>query len=176
MISDAVFTEEMHRHLKAQNFAKKDRIKAINLYLSQDIDRDNALDIEQDKASLFNKQAFIPSEFKEQCDFVEWFKKTYPGIVIMSIRNGGSRSPRERTEQMLEGLHTGAADLFIPAWLCWVEMKRVKGGVQSEKQLEFEAYIESIGQTYLLCEGFEVAKKKIVNFVNASILPSTDKL
>ena len=173
LISDDVFTEEMHKHLKAQNVCKKDRAKTINIYLSQDIDRDTVLDTEQDKASLFNKQSFIPSEFSEQCQFVAWFKKTYPGIVIMSIRNGGSRTPKERTEQMLEGLHPGAADLFIPAWLCWVEMKRVKGGVQSDKQKEFDSYVKSIGQTYFLCEGFEVAKKKIVNFVNASILTST---
>ena len=173
MISDAVFTEEMHRHLKAQNIPKKDRDRRIKEYLKDNIDRDMFLDNEQCNAALAKKKTPIPSEFNEQCQFVAWFKKTYPGVVIMSIRNGGYRTPKERTEHLLEGLHPGAADLFIPAWLCWIEMKRVKGGVQSDNQKEFEAYIESIGQTYLLCEGFEIAKKKIVNFVNASILPVT---
>ena len=165
MISDEVFTEEMHRHLKAQNICKKDRVHIINCCLIADIDRDTVLDNDQYKAALVNKKAPIPSEFSEQCDFVEWFKKEYPGIVIMSIRNGGTRTLKERTEQLREGLHPGAADLFIPAWLCWVEMKRVKGGDQSEKQKIFESYVESLGQTYLLCEGFEQAKEKIACFL-----------
>jgi hypothetical protein len=164
-ISDAVFTEEMHKHLKAQNIAKKDRKFAINAYLEQPCNRDAILDQEQYKAAISKKKEPIPTEFKEQCDFIAWFKKTYTGVVIMSIRNGGYRSPRERTEQLLEGLHPGAADLFIPEWLCWVEMKRVKGGVQSDKQKEFEWYVQSIGQTYLMCEGFEVAKTKILRFI-----------
>jgi hypothetical protein len=163
-ISDAVFSEEMHKHLKAQNMCKKDRTRIINEYLAVNINRDSVLDQEQYKAATHKKKDPIPTEFKEQCDFVAWFKNTYPGVVIMSIRNGGHRTPRERTEQLLEGLHPGAADLFIPEWLCWVEMKRLKGGVQSDKQKEFESYINRIGQTYLLCEGFEMAKTKIIRF------------
>ena len=172
-ISDAIFTEEMNRHLKAQNIPKKDRDKRIKEYLNEDINRDMALDLAQSQSAIANKKPLIPSEFSEQCQFVAWFKEKHPGVVIMSIRNGGSRTPKERTDQMLEGLHPGAADLFIPEWLCWVEMKRAKGGVQSDKQKEFEVYVQGIGQTYLMCEGFEIAKKKIVNFVNTSILHRT---
>jgi hypothetical protein len=165
-ISDEIFTEEMHRHLKAQNICKKERETIIKLHIKNELlNRDIVLDAEQYKAGLANKKEPIPTEFKEQCDFVAWFKITYPGVVIMSIRNGGHRTPRERTEQLLEGLHPGAADLFIPEWLLWIEMKRVKGGVQSEEQKAFERYVNGIWQTYLLCEGFEAAKNKILRFV-----------
>lgn len=165
-ISDDTFTEEMHRHLKAQKMCKRERERRIKTYLTQTmIDRDMILDVEQMQAAIAQKKDPVPTEFKEQCDFVEWFKKTYPGVVIMSIRNGGYRTPKERTDQIREGLRPGSADLFIPAWLCWVEMKRVKGGVQSDVQKEFERYVQSIGHTYLLCNGFEVAKEKILRFV-----------
>ena len=66
---------------------------------------------------------------------------TYPGIVIMSIRNGGSRSPAERVEQIMEGLHPGATDIYIPEWHCWIEFKKIKGGVLSEKQEIFRDYV-----------------------------------
>ena len=107
-----------------------------------------------------------PTEFKEQCDFVAWFRNEYPGIVLMSIRNGGSRSPKESRDQMLEGLYPGAADLFIPAWLCWIEVKRVRGSVWSEQQQAFKAYVESIGQTYLLAYGFEDGRSKLISFLD----------
>ncbi len=165
-ISDEIFTEEMHRHLKAQNICKKERETIIKLHIKNELlNRDIVLDAEQYKAGLANKKEPIPTEFSEQCAFVSWFKKTYPGVVIMSIRNGGYRTRKERTDQIREGLHPGAADLFIPEWLCWVEMKISTGGNHSDVQKEFEAYINRIGQTYLLCEGFEVAKNKILRFV-----------
>jgi len=112
-----------------------------------------------------------PTEFKEQCDFVAWFRDAYPGVVIMSIRNGGSRSPKESRDQMLEGLYPGAADLFIPAWLCWIEFKRVKGSVLSDHQKAFKAYVESIGQTYLLAYGFEDGKHVLNTFIESTEFP-----
>lgn len=165
-ISDEVFINEMHRHLNAINMNKKDRIAYINNLLSQDINRDETLDRYQKNAANKWTKPPIHSEFKEQCDLVAWFKQTYPGVVIMSVRNGGYRLPKEKAEQLREGLHQGASDLFIPAWLCWIEMKRVKGGVQSDKQKEFEAYVQGIGHTYLLCEGFDLARAQIKAFID----------
>jgi len=160
MISDEVFSEEMHRHLKAQNICKKDRDRRINAYLNEPIDRDIFLDNERHNAAIAKKKDPVPSEFAEQCALVAWFKQTYPGVVIMSIRNGGTRTPKERTEQLIEGLHPGAADLFIPAWLCWVEMKRVKGGIQSDKQKEFENYVQGMDKLICCVKGLKWQRKR----------------
>lgn len=166
MVSDEVFTEEMHRHLKAQNICKKDRDKHIYKCLNDGLlDRDAILDTEARQAAMHNKKEPIPTEFKEQCDFVAWFKKTYPGVVIMSIRNHGYRKNKEKTDQMLEGLHPGAADLFIPAFMLWIEMKRSDGGSgQSDVQKKFESYVKEYGYEYLLCSGAEEAKNKMIAF------------
>ena len=65
------------------------------------------------------------------------------------------------------GLLPGAADLFIPDWLCWVEMKRAKKSLTewSKKQQAFAERRREAGQTYLLCYGFEDAKRKITEFL-----------
>ena len=176
MITDEVFTKELEQHLKAQGLKKADRVKIINNYLvSPKSSRDLILDKEGWSASLSKaekvKKELIPTEFSEQCDVVAWFKRQYPNVVIMSIRNGGYRKPSERQAQLLEGLHVGAGDLFIPEYLLWVEMKRVKGSVWSAEQKEFKKYVESIGQTYVLCYGADDAKNKIKEVIEcASII------
>jgi hypothetical protein len=84
----------------------------------------------------------------------------------MWIRNGGSRTPRERADQIREGLHPGAADLYIPAWHLWIEFKKVKGGVVSKEQEAFAEYVRNTcGDYYFLAEGFEQGKLKILAFV-----------
>jgi hypothetical protein len=170
-ISDQVFKDAFEVALKAQGINKKDREKII--YSSQHIPvdfRDRVLDIEEKRAREYQaeKKASkkVRSEFEEQCEFVHWFKKTYPGVVIMSIRNGGYRTPRERADQMREGLHPGAADLYIPAWHLWIEFKKVKGGVLSEEQREFAKYVRITCKDFLvLAEGCEQGKLKILEFV-----------
>ena len=171
MISNETFTKELDVSLKRQKIKIKERRKIIEYNLKVDeCMRDDILDDQDNRARRFEAEQkelkHIPSEFKEQCDFVEWFKKEYKGVVIMSIRNGGSRTPRERTEQLMEGLHAGAADLFIPEFRLWVEFKRKKGGVQSDKQKEFEDYVINIGYDYFLALGFEDGKNKLLKFLD----------
>ena len=170
MISNETFTKELDASLKRQKINIKERREIIvyNLQVDECM-RDELLEKYDLKARKFEAEQkelkHIPSEFKEQCDFVEWFKKEYKGVVIMSIRNGGSRTPRERTEQLMEGLHPGAADLFIPEWFLWIEFKKKKGGIQSDKQKEFEKYITNVGYTYFLALGCEDGKNKLLEFL-----------
>jgi hypothetical protein len=97
---------------------------------------------------------------------VHWFKKTYPGVVIMSIRNGGYRTPRERADQIREGLHPGVADLYIPAKKIWIEFKKTKGGILSEEQKIFRAYVCDVCcDNWMLAEGFEDGKVKIMELI-----------
>lgn len=172
MISDEVFKEQLDSALKRQGLKKADRDKYIasSMEYTEIEDRDKILDHEESQArknELQKKQSKkIKSEFEEQCEFVQWFKKTYPGVVIMSIRNHGSRTPRERVDQIREGLHPGAADIYIPKWHLWIEFKKSKGGILSEQQEKFMDYVvRECGDSWILAEGFEKAKEDVLSFL-----------
>lgn len=168
-IQDKTFKKEMHDILKRRKICITGRNIIIDGYLAdEELDRDKALDNEDNVSLDFEIQkqieGNIPSEFVEQCNFVRWFKSEHPCVVIMSIRNGGSRSPKERSEQLREGLHPGAADLYIPEWKLWIEFKKIKGGVLSEKQEIFRDYVLGIGDNWMLAYGCEKGKKQVINF------------
>ena len=175
MINDITFSNELNNALQRQGIKKADRINIITEHMMREsYERDSILDDEEAKANaverLRKQDKSVPSEFKEQCDFVAWFKSTHPDVVIMSIRNGGSRSPRERSEQLLEGLHPGAADLYIPKWHLWIEFKKVKGGVLSEKQEQFRDYVTNqCSDNWILAMGCDGGKKKIEMFCRQAI-------
>jgi hypothetical protein len=61
----------------------------------------------------------------------------------------------------MEGLHPGAADLFIPAWHLWIEFKKVKGGVLSEEQGKFADYVCNHNYGWFMAKGFEHGKAQI---------------
>ena len=170
-ITDSIFSNDLDIALRKQGFLVKERREIIKNYLlDKTIDRDSVLDAEERKARevdrMMKERKNIPSEFEEQCNFVAWFKQTYPYIKIMSIRNHGFRTKKEKSEQLLEGLLKGAPDLYIPEWHCWIEFKKSKGGILSEKQAEFRDYaINVCGDDWFLAEGFEDGKSKIEQYV-----------
>jgi hypothetical protein len=172
LISDDVFVYSLNTSLKAQKINAKERSKIILDYSREPFyTRDSILEYEERQAKKYkeeHKKPVIPSEFKEQSEWVHWFKKTYPDVDIMSIRNGGGRSPAERSQQLLEGLLPGAADLFVPSWCLWIEFKKTKGGVLSSNQQKFKERRESDGYGYILAEGcldgIEKLKFFLVNF------------
>lgn len=102
----------------------------------------------------------MKSESLEQIEFVCWFRRTHPNVLIFSIPNGGVRSPSQSLKMKNEGVVKGIPDLFIPAWLCWVEMKRTKGGTTSPEQKAMHLYLRSIGHTVIIGNGFEDAKAR----------------
>jgi hypothetical protein len=104
----------------------------------------------------------IPTEHEEQREFVAWFRRQYPDVRIFAIPNGGARSQREGGRFKLEGVSAGVPDLYIPAWRCWVEMKRQKGGSLSADQKDWRDYLQSIGDLWFVCKGCEDAKKIII--------------
>jgi len=167
MISDEVFIDELDASLKTQGLGKAARLRAITISLTMPAStRDVILDVEASMAKQVIKakqdKKAVRSETAEQIDFIEWFKKTYKGVVIIMIRNDGSRTFAERPEQLLMGLHAGATDLYVPAWHCWIEFKRTKGGVLSEAQIKFRDYVLGIGDKWLICNGFEDGKAKVI--------------
>ena len=105
----------------------------------------------------------ITSEDHEQMLFVQWFKRTYPTVKIMSIPNGGHRHIAVAAKMKATGQAAGVPDIFIPAWLCWIEFKRIKGGIVSPVQRDWIAYLESIGHRVIIGHGFEDARRQILD-------------
>lgn len=103
----------------------------------------------------------IPSEHYEQALFVQWFRRSYSGVLIHSIPNGGARSPSTAIALKVEGTVKGIPDLFIPAWHVWVEMKRIKGGALNKDQKEMIIYLQSVGYQVIVGKGFLHAKEQI---------------
>jgi hypothetical protein len=104
----------------------------------------------------------VLTEHTEQSHFVQWFRRTYPGVRIFAIPNGGGRSIREASKLKIEGVSAGVPDLFIPAWGVWVEMKRTKGGSISAAQKDWHQYLVGIGHKVIIGYGFEDARDKII--------------
>jgi VRR-NUC domain len=107
----------------------------------------------------------IPSEHHEQALLVQWFRRTYPSVLIHSIPNGGHRSQSTAIALKVEGTVKGIPDLFIPAWKVWVEMKRIKGGVLSPDQKNIIIYLESVGYQVIVGKGFLHAKEQIEQLI-----------
>lgn len=107
----------------------------------------------------------LPSEDHEQMHFVQWFRRTYPGVLIYAIPNGGARPPAVAAKMKATGTVKGILDLHVPAWGLWIEMKRQKGGRVSPEQREVMEHLESIGHTCMVCEGNEKAQQMTQAFV-----------
>ena len=172
MISDEVFSAEYNDLLKDRKVKKKNRDILIESVINdKSIDRNKFLDYQIELKKDFLKynaeKNIVASEHKEQSDFVTWFRNKYTDVVIFAIRNGGSRSPAERAEQIREGVWAGVADLYVPEWKLWIEFKRRKGGVLSEKQIIFRDYVlgDKIGDSYILALGFENGKKQVETLI-----------
>ena len=104
----------------------------------------------------------IPNEDREQMVFVQWFRRSYPGVLIFAIPNGGHRHIAVAAKLKATGAVKGIPDLYIPRWKMWVEMKREKGGVLSPEQKEVIAYLQGIGDEVIVGRGFENAKAQIL--------------
>jgi len=99
----------------------------------------------------------IPTEDAEQITFVQWFRSTYPEVLIFAIPNGGYRHKATAQRLKLSGQEPGIPDLFIPEWLLWIEMKRQKKGSVSKEQKEKIDYLNSIGHQAVVCRGHQEA-------------------
>ena len=107
------------------------------------------------------KPSEYPLEHEEQKNFVKWFHKQYPKVLIYAIPNSAMRDYKLAAYLRAEGMFAGMPDLHIPAWRCWIEMKRQKGSVISAEQKWCESYLKGIGDTHFFAYGCEDAIKKI---------------
>lgn len=111
----------------------------------------------------------VPSEHLEQVTFVQWFERTYPGVLIHAIPNGLHLGHSQRDKAKAEGVRKGPSDLHVPRWHLYIEMKRVKGGAWGAEQKAYKREVEMGGGTYLLCKGWEDAVSQLKGFIERSM-------
>tara|TARA_R110000751_G_scaffold125897_1_gene227637 strand:- start:47 stop:421 length:375 start_codon:yes stop_codon:yes gene_type:complete len=111
----------------------------------------------------------MKTEHEEQREFVQWFRRTYAGVRIFAIPNGGGRSRSQGAKLKMEGVSPGVPDLFVPELLLWIEMKREKGGSLSAEQKDWLKYLETIGHHIIVGKGFDDAQRKVFTFLKASV-------
>ena len=105
------------------------------------------------------------TESMEQQGFVQWFRLRFPETLIFHIPNGSFRNIVTAQRLRKEGVVAGIPDLFIPDWNCWVEMKRVRGGVISDEQERIIKYLEEIGHSVIIGYGATDASIKVLEFL-----------
>jgi hypothetical protein len=111
------------------------------------------------------RTAKCPKESEEQAFFVGWFRARFPKVRIFAVPNGGKRHPVVANQLKAEGVESGVPDLYIPAWRVWIEMKRQKGGTVKPSQKDWLEYLESIGDTTMVCKGAKEAMETVTEFV-----------
>ena len=107
------------------------------------------------------------TEERIQYDIVNWFSNTYclkfhnPRCFIFSVPNDTS-DVRELMRKKSTGLKAGVSDLIVllPEKVLFIEVK-TETGTQSEKQLEFQSLVESLGFEYILVRSLSDFQNKI---------------
>ena len=118
----------------------------------------------------------IPTEAQEQTALFQWaamMEGRIPELRLMHhCPNGGSRNAIEAHNLRLQGVKPGIPDIFLPVARggfhgLYIEMKRRKGGRVSVEQKKMLLALRDQGYRTEVCEGWEVAKKTILEYLNA---------
>lgn len=107
-----------------------------------------------------------PKEHTEQVNYVKWFRRTYPTVLIFAIPNGGIRDAITAFRLKQEGVEADVPDLFVPEFRFWVEMKRI-GGAKRPSQREMAEYLVRLGYQHIFGMGAEDAKAKTLQLFPA---------
>ena len=112
---------------------------------------------------------YIPTEAEEQIRLINYLK--FKSIPFYAIPNGGSRNAREAKNLKAQGVVAGVPDIMIPVPTkryagLFVELKRKKGGVLSEKQKRFIDYLDYAGYKTAVAKGSEEAKQIIEEYLS----------
>lgn len=121
----------------------------------------------------------IPTEEQEQALFVRWLSKEFKGYSFFAIPNGEFRFKRTAMRLKAQGVSPGVPDLFIPHSSqdfhgLFIEMKRTKGGVLSDHQKKWIAYLKEKGYRVEVCKGFEEAKRVALDYLREGHLEKSE--
>ena len=125
-----------------------------------------------------------PLESEEQTALFEWARLQsgrYPELSLLyHVPNGGSRNKAEAGRLRAEGVKAGVPDLCLPVPRgefhgLYIELKRQRGGVASEKQTEWMESLMKHGYCVALCKGWEIAAQTITNYLQKGRIENGQK-
>ena len=115
-----------------------------------------------------------PKENIEQVTFFNQIRKKYPdtyGKIAVHTRNEGKRTEQQTMFLKIEGMVTGASDVFIPgnpSFVC--EIKR-QDHTQSHWQNDQESYLliaQDLGSFACVALGYEAALQSLEEWINGT--------
>ena len=112
-------------------------------------------------------QSREPTEHEEQRDFIRWFRRTFPDVVIFAIPNGGLRGKVTANKLKMEGVLAGVFDLYVLDWNLPIEMKRQKTGRLSPDQKNMAEKLTSLGRHYIVARGSLDAQRQVLEYFGA---------
>ena len=100
----------------------------------------------------------IPMEHEEQAAVIAWADQHPIAKHLFAIPNGSHKSPAMAAKFKREGLRAGYPDLGLDVARrgyhgLRIEMKRIKGGVVSDNQAHWFAFLTDQGYCCKLCRG-----------------------
>ncbi len=119
----------------------------------------------------------VPSESTEQTHLFQWARMqqgSYPDLrLLYHIPNGGSRHRLEAVHLKQQGVRAGVPDICLPVAKCgchtlYIEMKRITGGRVSSEQAEWIKALMAQGHMVAVCQGWEMARDVIMNYLKGS--------
>lgn len=95
--------------------------------------------------------------------------KGYPFNQLFAIPNGGKRGKATAGRLKASGVKAGVPDLFWPVARnghhgLFIEMKRLKGGRESDAQVHMGDALAKEGYAVKLCRGFDEAKAALEEY------------
>ncbi|QOX80791.1 VRR-NUC domain-containing protein (plasmid) [Trichlorobacter lovleyi] len=115
-----------------------------------------------------SKILYVPYEHQEQVAFVQWLRSQ--DIRHNATPNGGFRAAKTAKYLKAEGVSAGFPDITVwPAIgsglpILYIEMKRSKGGVATDDQLEWQKYLSCLPNTKaVICSGAVEAIRFVVD-------------
>lgn len=119
-------------------------------------------------------------EHTEQVNLMQWWSLSCKlfGIseqLLFAIPNGGERNVIVASKLKAEGVRAGVPDLFLAhGHTCYnglfIEMKKAKGGVLSDKQKVYIDLLKQRGYAVAVCHGWIEAKQAIEKYLKGDMI------
>ncbi|MFZ2190441.1 MAG: VRR-NUC domain-containing protein [Candidatus Magasanikiibacteriota bacterium] len=96
--------------------------------------------------------------------------------LLFAIPNGGARSPATAAKLKATGTKAGVSDMFLPVARhgfhgLWIELKKLKGGKESQEQKDWGAAMQAQGYAYCCCLGWMAAARALMLWLDFAELP-----
>lgn len=98
---------------------------------------------------------------------------------LFAIPNGGARSPATAAKLKATGTKKGVSDMMLPVARhghhgLWIELKKLKGGKESQEQKDWGQAMREQGYAYCCCVGWREAAKALQAWLGFSEKPWQD--